>query len=396
MTAQELFRIRIALVQAFLHRNNYDGVLLNRADNFAMATGGKRNFINTFTENGANALFVDRDGNASFVGNNIEYPRIMTEELAGLGCGSESFLWFEGSTAAIAKDRFKGNLVSDDGSLGENVHAKLASIRALLSEAELEKYRRLGAIASEAMTNTVEAIEQGMSESDITAFLMAEGQWRGCHVPVALVAADDRIARYRHPLPTVAPLLDDASPQQHVQRYVMVVGCFQREGLVVSVTRFRKVDELPEGVEADFARIVAVDAAIQNATAPGRSLGEVFSACQEAYRTHGFAENEWHNHHQGGATGYGSRTRKGTPGETFPVLDESWNEDVSRLVGQDLQFGAAFAWNPSAPGVKSEDTFILRPDGIREIVSETPAFPQIDLDPALTDGGACRKSGIAS
>ena len=38
MTPPELFRVRIALVQAVLANQNLDGVLLNRVDNFAAAT----------------------------------------------------------------------------------------------------------------------------------------------------------------------------------------------------------------------------------------------------------------------------------------------------------------------------------------------------------------------
>ena len=34
----ELFRVRIGLIQAFLLDHQYDGILLSRTDNFAMAT----------------------------------------------------------------------------------------------------------------------------------------------------------------------------------------------------------------------------------------------------------------------------------------------------------------------------------------------------------------------
>jgi hypothetical protein len=63
--------------------------------------------------------------------------------------------------------------------------------------------------------------------------LVIEGNKRHCHVPVFLVASDERIAQYRHPLPCSG---------KAVERYVMVVGCFQREGLVVSLTRMKKVE----------------------------------------------------------------------------------------------------------------------------------------------------------
>jgi len=62
MTTTELYRIRIALVQVFLLKHGYDGILLSRVDNYAMVTGGKRNFIYTYGDMGANSFFVSRDG----------------------------------------------------------------------------------------------------------------------------------------------------------------------------------------------------------------------------------------------------------------------------------------------------------------------------------------------
>ncbi|MCC6142739.1 MAG: M24 family metallopeptidase [Candidatus Hydrogenedentes bacterium] len=395
MTDTDLFRARVALVQAYLRDQGLDGVLLSRHDNFAMATGGRRNFVYTASDLGANSLFVSKDGKVWFVGNTIEAPRLREEELAGFDCDYLEFRWFEDTAGAVAKREFGTNIASDDGSAGPNIHGQLALLRALLTELELEKYRRLGALAAEAMESTLAAIESGMPESEIAARLVAEGARRRCQVPVALVAADDRIARYRHPLPTVAPLANGGLEEQVVQRYVMVVGCFLREGLVVSLTRFRAVDNLPDGILDAYERICAVDARTQEATAPGRTLGDVFAACQQAYAEFGFGPNEWHNHHQGGATGYAGRTCKGAPGERFPVLDTRWADEAGAIFGSPLPLGQAYAWNPSAPGVKSEDTFILRPDGVREIVTETRGLPAIDL-PALLGGSTeVRKSGIS-
>ncbi|MCC6156307.1 MAG: aminopeptidase P family protein, partial [Candidatus Hydrogenedentes bacterium] len=45
MSYVDLFRTRVALVQAFLAANKYDGILISRIDNFAMATGGMRNWV---------------------------------------------------------------------------------------------------------------------------------------------------------------------------------------------------------------------------------------------------------------------------------------------------------------------------------------------------------------
>lgn len=392
---KSLFRVRVALVQAYLRERKLDGILLSRPDNFAMATGGKRNYIWTYSDAGANSLFIDKDGGAWFVGNTIEEPRLMDEELGMLGCDAASYLWFEGKASAAVQDRFRGSFASDDGSLGANVNGDLAVLRGLLTETELEKYRVLGRLAADSMCATLDAIVAGMPEAAIAAHLVAEGQQRRCQVPVALVAADGRIAKYRHPLPTIAPMLGGQLVERGVERYVMVVGCFQREGLVVSITRFKRVDELPAGTRDAFDRICAVDACMQEASVPGATLGEVFQVCQDSYAAYGFAANEWHNHHQGGATGYAGRTAKGAPGEAFPVLDTVWPAKAAAILGECVAFGSAFAWNPSAPGVKSEDTFLLLPDGTQEIVSRTPSLPRIDLERVLGRPTSVEKSGIA-
>ena len=395
MTEVELFRARIALLQAFLRENRYDGILLSRVDNFAMATGGKRNYVNFASDGGANSLFVTKDGKTYFVGNTIEEPRVMAEELGPLGCESQSFLWFADDAANAIKKNFSGTLVSDDGALGENVNGAMDYLRALLTPEELDKYRKLGALAADAMTATVQSVRAGMAETDIASILIAEGAKRRCMVPVALIAADDRIARFRHPLPTVGPLTHGSLKEQAVKGYVMIVGCFQREGLVASITRFRQVADIPANIHDAYRRVCGVDAIMQEASEPGKTLGDIFSACQKAYKDLGFPENEWHNHHQGGTTGYGARTAKGAPGEAFPIVDAAWSKRVKEIAGIDVPFGHAFAWNPSGVGVKSEDTFILSADGKKEIVTSTPTLPQVDLGKVLGRSTSVVKTGIA-
>jgi len=395
MTDAELFRTRIAMIQAFLGGNGSDGILLSRVDNFAMATGGKRNYVGWATDVGASSLFVTKGGAAYFVGNNIEEPRVMAEELGGLGCEVRGFLWFEGNAAETVRTEFSGALVSDDGALGENVHAKLAYLRSLLTLDELEKYRRLGRLAADAMTATLDAMRPGQTEAEVAATLIAEGARRGCVVPVALIAADGRIATYRHPLPTQRALLSEESQEAVVCGYAMVVGGFLKEGLTVSITRFKRVGDMPDAIPDAHARISAVDAVLEEASEPGKTLGEVFAACQRAYRDMGFPADEWHNHHQGGTTGYAARTCKGAPGEPFRILDPDWRARIRDVAGADVAFGHAFAWNPSAAGVKSEDTFILLPDGAKEIVTLTPELPRVDLDAVLGRETDVVKSGIA-
>lgn len=392
MAPQSLLESRITLLQELLQRNGWRGILLNRIDNFAMATGGARNYVSTQADLGACGIFIQDDGTLHYAGNSIESTRVMDEELASPTCMANPFLWFEDSPASWCRKNFDGTLVSDDGSLGENVDGALAGLRSILLPDECENYRRLGADAAKAMEATLRTIEVGMSETEISARLIYEGQRLGCRVSVSLVAADDRIARYRHPLPT----LPGSPHEQHVKRYVMVVGGIQRDGLVVSLTRFKVVDTLPDGIADAYGRICAVDARMQQATRPGQHLGDVFTACQKAYTEFGFEANEWHNHHQGGSTGYAGRTSKGAPGATFPCLDQQWVAIAREKLGADITVSSAFAWNPSAPGVKSEDTFLLHEDGRQEIISQTTGLPAMDLTSVLGENTDIIKATMAT
>ena len=101
LSESELFRVRVAMIQSVLRNESLEAVLITRPGNYAMATGGKRNYVNFATDAGANGLVVTKEGKASFIGDNVEAARQMQEELAGLDCDEYSHLWFEGSVADI-------------------------------------------------------------------------------------------------------------------------------------------------------------------------------------------------------------------------------------------------------------------------------------------------------
>jgi antitoxin VapB len=407
MTSDRLKRARILkrqLFQAFLLERDAGGLLLSNRSNFACLTLGGRNYVSTGSEMGASSVLLTAKGEMYYVGNNIEQPRILDEELAEFGVEGRSFFWYEAVDVALSTFSHV-KLVSDDGSAGENVHKYLDMIRSLLTDIEMQKYRVLGARAAECMTEVCAGIKKGVTEREIAARVICAAAARNIAAPVVLVAADNRIAKYRHPLPTENRLLATKREMQEkkVEKYVMVVGCFEKEGLVVSLTRFKAVAKLDGGVLDRQRRIACVDADIMAATKPGVTLGSVLEEAQHAYQRHGFTpdsadpvkEGEWQHHHQGGLTGYGARTIIAVPGDPTEILSDHYPLALKEYFGVEASFAQAFAWNPSAPGVKSEDTFILFTDGRKEIVTRTPEFPQADLSgSAAEDDPNITKSGI--
>jgi Xaa-Pro aminopeptidase len=157
------------------------------------------------------------------------------------------------------------------------------------------------------------------------------------------VAADERIPRFRHPIPT-----DTA-----IRGRVMLVLVAERWGLNAAVTRFREWDPLGDELTRRFDAVRDVERAMHEATAPGATLGAVMAAAQEAYARVGHPD-AWREHHQGGTIAYQGRERVAVPGDPTPI-----------------EAGMAFAWNPSIVGVKVEDTFILGDGGDRRLVTSS-------------------------
>ena len=225
-----------------------------------------------------------------------------------------------------------------------DLDAELRAARASLTPAEVERYRTLGRDAAVAMTRVASGLRPDDTER-VAAGRLAEAVYAIGAEPVVLLVAGERRLPHRHPLPTTAPL---------GQRAMLVLGA-RRHGLIVNLTRWVG---RPDPAEQ---QLLAVEAAVLDATHAGTPLADVLVTLQRAYPANGFDGDEWRNHHQGGPTGYLGRDPKVTP-------------DTPGLVAEHQ----AFAWNPSAPGLKAEDTVLTTRGGV-EILTHDPAWPTIAI-----------------
>ena len=170
--------------------------------------------------------------------------------------------------------------------------------------------------------------------------------FEGEHDFSAFAAADERAARFRHPLPTA----------RRIERYAMLVAGARRHGLHVSVTRLVHFGSPPAELQRRHAAVARIDAAFLAATRVGAHVGDVVRAGIAAYAAEGWPD-DWRHHHQGGPTGYAGRDYRATEADAERIADPQ-----------------AFAWNPTLPGVKSEDTVLAHPDGL-DVLSATPDLP---------------------
>ncbi len=337
-------------VNDLLEQGGYDAMLIATFANFAWFTCGGDAHVNLAQETGVGALLIRRN-RRTLVTNNIERARLLEEELAGQGFGEEISLWVEDALApAVARIAPGEKIISDVALPGVTACPDdIARLRRSLTSEEVERYRALGADVGQAMGEASTRVEPGMSEHDAAAEVAAQHMRRGIAPIVVLVAADERILKYRHPIPT----------DNEVKRVVMLVVCGRRHGLIVSASRLVSFDSLSDELRKKHDAVARVDAAFIAATRVGARIGDIFKAGLEAYAAEGFPD-EWQLHHQGGPTGYAPRDYRATA-------------DIDDAV----EPNQAFAWNPSITGTKSEDTIIAMPDG-PEIVSASPGFPTIE------------------
>lgn len=344
------FSLKQSRIHELLERRKLDGLLLRRVSSFSWATCGAASYVNTASSFGAVSLLITPDRRL-LITNTIEAPRIELEEkLKYQGWEFVTVPWYE-QDDSIAK-LVKGlKIGADSPYLGAiDISNEIARLRTHLTPEEKIRFRVLGRLCAEAMDNTIRSIQPGVTEHQIAGHLDFECRSRGVQPIVNLIATDERIFLYRHPLPTFKAL----------DRYAMVVLCGRRWGLVCSITRLVHFGELPDDLRRKAEAVAQVDATFIAASRPNTRLSHIFQLGQDAYAANGFAD-EWKLHHQGGPAGYEPREFIVAPSTKDLVV-----------VGQ------AYAWNPSITGTKSEDT-ILVGEQDNEILTAIPGWPTIPV-----------------
>jgi Xaa-Pro dipeptidase len=343
----------------FLGRHRLDGVLLGRRNNFAWITCGKDNRIANCSPMGVASILATADSRLCLT-NSIESPRFGGEELASTGIKVMDWPWYDRRAAQkVLKEVIGGRRIAADVTdMGEFDHHAAGLVRLpddfgelrwSLTPAEIARYRDGAARTTIAIESACRRIVQNMSEHEISGLLDDEVHKQGLNPVVNLIASDERIERFRHPI----------AVNKRVQRCVMLVICSEFTGLITSMTRFVSFMSLTTEQKKKQQAVVNVDAAVNFSTKPGRTLGEMFQVIQKAYADVGHPD-QWKLHHQGGSAGYNGR--------------EAFAEPDSLITVRENQ---AFAWNPSITGVKSEDTILATTEGIEFLTGVSKDWPTI-------------------
>jgi Xaa-Pro aminopeptidase len=151
--------------------------------------------------------------------------------------------------------------------------ASLQSRKQTMMPSELERYRRVGRLASEAMTEVLSAAKPTWTEYQL-AGAGAQALWaRGLHPALTLVAGERRLPLYRHATATA----------EEIGRQAMLVFCARGWGLYANLTRFVSFDFLGEKDADLHGQVREIEAAGLNSCRPGVSLNAVYDTLKTAY-----------------------------------------------------------------------------------------------------------------
>ena len=339
-------REKRARIKALLEANGLDALILKKGANVAWIIGGRAH-IPTTLELACLDVIVYKD-RIVVVTNKIEAPRLEAEELSG----DEELIvinWFEGRDQQLPSGEKIGIDGPDNNRI--NLSAEVEELRRSLNSFEVERLKEIGSDAAKSLGESMLKISPKMSEVG-AAGVIAENLWAHNLEPVVLlVAGSERIESFRHPLPTTSL----------IGSLFMGVICARRKGLIASVTRIVSFNSLSKEIEQRYQGLLNVEAAFFSGTKVGATYGQAFKSGEVEYLKQGFARDEWSKHHQGGPTGYIPRD--------FPA-----HEKGSQVIG----VNNAIAWNPSAAGIKVEDTLITTPTGF-EIITSDPSWPSVEI-----------------
>jgi Xaa-Pro aminopeptidase len=346
---------KVARVRQYLASSGLAGVLLTRQDNFAWLTGGRDNHVSQGSDAGVGSLLVTADRRVALT-NRIEAGRLRDEEIGEQGWEWQVFDWFRpGQPEAAVRE------VVGDGPVGADtpfpgarpLDRAFDELRADLTPEEVRRYHEVGRICTEAIQHTCQTVHTNLTELEIAAELMRRVRAEGARPSVVLIATDERIDKYRHPIPT----------DKRLHNYAMLVLGGSKWGLNVSITRFVALHALNDELKRRWRHVSQVAAYFTLATRPGRPWAEIFRGATELYAELGYP-GEHELHHQGGPTGYRGRDFLATfdsPGVVAPHQ--------------------AAAWNPSITGTKSEDTIVVSEEG-HQFLTRHGEWPMLTVEQA--------------
>jgi len=341
------FNQRLQPLRELMKERGLDSFVLRRNPNLAWAIAGRAH-VPTTIDMACFDLIITQES-ATAITNVVEAPRLIAEELPS-EVTVKTVKWSEGRDPLLPTGPKTGS--DQSGADRIDLGTQVEIIRASLIESDVTRMKEICVDAAVALGNAMKQVENSDREIDV-AGLITHSLWQAdLEIAFLGVAGNDRVHKFRHPLPT------DVIIGNRVSASI----CAKRKGLIASVTRIVTFGEVTNQMVSDYTSIFKVEAALLDATVVGAPFSDPINAAIAAYPANGFDADEWTHHHQGGPTGF---------------LPRDWpaNQTSSRLIDHNQPI----AWNPTGKGWKAEDTILATTSGTK-LLSVDPDWPTFEVN----------------
>lgn len=360
---------RLEQLRSFLTNRDFQAIVLTKPANIAAFFRGAQVSLGFRQEPPGRVAVCVTGESVVLLGNLTEVSRVAEDELSWLhGLTARSFRWDEWNlkvsvNAYLDSERIK-RVCDDTGTFGENVGTILEEMYYPLTDQEIKDIRELAKDTASIVEATAKNLDPGETEVQVAGKLTGQLVSRGIWPEFIMVAADERITRFRHCIPMEIP----------IRWMAFLSATVHRRGLYVSLTRLVSLGTVtPEWRQLQEA-CNRIDAKAILLSKAGTSVGKIFKAMKRSYAEEGYP-NEWTNHHQGGPAGFYGRDYKATENESRCLVERQ-----------------PIVWNPTIRGAKSEDTILTtHNDQSPEILTETGAWVYYDV---AVDGAKIRRPMI--
>jgi len=348
---------RLERLKLLLTSYDFDAVVLTKAANIAAFFRGAQVSLGFRQETpGRIAICVTKES-VVLLGNQTEVSRIAEDELLLLdGLTSRPFRWDEWNLKVSVKSYLdsKGTkrVCDDIGVFGENIEALLEGIYYPLSDEEIKSIRQLAKDTAFIVESVAKNVKPRVTEVRVLGELAGQLVSQGIWPEFIMVAADDRVRRFRHCIAKEIP----------IRRLALLSATVHRRGLYVSLSRLVSLGSATARWHRLQGACNRIDAMAILLSKPHASTGEIFRAIMQSYVKEGYP-GEWLAHHQGGPAGFYGRDYKATEHESRRLVERQ-----------------PVVWNPTVHGAKSEDTILTGWIGeIPEILTETGTWAYYDV-----------------
>ncbi len=338
-------------IHAALAKLGYDSLIITRRDNFAWLSCGGRAVV-SYAEPTSPVFLVVTPQAKYAIGYSIDLPRTMDEELAGQGYQPVSLPSFGKTPAQAALEMAKGKVAADSPIPGaDDIGPAIRALHEPYTPQEMERYSAISQENGAILRELAQWVEPGMTERQVLAHMWGLYLEHGFEGVCMFVGSDERIRRYRHPVPSDKP----------IEKAVLLSPCGCKWGLHVPNSRLVYFEEPPEDIRRRFRAVATMQAAMVSTIRPGVKFSSLFDLCMRLFVSLGYPE-ERTVHFHGGPTGY------------QPSYFERC-QDLEAVVTPNM----AFAWYFTVAGVKSEELMLVD-DQRASIKSVDPEWPKLEIE----------------